>query len=93
MLPVLLLLHQASGKRMQHPPENGSCMHFRYGASGTVLVASNTTSTPDRQPTARFPERKSGFSRARNVLMGNSLSSLATRQLPAKTAVVLELLK
>ena len=34
-----------------------------------------------------------GFTKARNVLTGESLSSLATLQLPAKTAVVLELLK
>ena len=32
-----------------------------------------------------------GFTRARNVLTDESLSSMATLQLPAKTAVVLEL--
>ena len=34
-----------------------------------------------------------GFTKARNVMTGESLGSLSTVQLPAKTAVVLELLK
>jgi hypothetical protein len=33
----------------------------------------------------------SGFRSARNVLTGETLSSLTTLQLPAKTAMVLEL--
>jgi len=34
-----------------------------------------------------------GFTKARNVLTGESLGSISTLALPAKTAVVLELLK
>ncbi len=82
-----------SGKLMQYLPENGLYVYFRYEANGTVLVASNTTDKPASLPTARFAERMAGFSKARNVLTGESLNSLATLPLPAKTAVVLELLK
>ncbi|OGX83625.1 alpha-amylase [Hymenobacter lapidarius] len=82
-----------SGKLMQYLPENGLYVYFRYDATSTVLVASNTTDKPASLPTARFSERMAGFSQARNVLTGESLSSLATLQLPAKTAMVLELLK
>lgn len=80
-----------SGKLMQYLPENGLYVYFRYDASGTVMVASNTTDKPATLPTARFSERLSGFSKAQNVMTGESLSNLATLQLPAKTAVVLEL--
>ena len=82
-----------TGKLMQYLPENGLYVYFRYDAAGTVLVASNTSDKPAALPTTRFAERMSGFSKARNVLTDETLSSLATLQLPAKTAVVLELLK
>ncbi len=79
------------GKLMQYLPENGLYVYFRYDATGTVMVASNGTDKPATLPTARFSERLSGFTKARNVMTGESLGNLATLQLPAKTAVVLEL--
>ena len=81
------------GKLMQYLPENGLYVYFRYDATGTVMIASNTTDKAATLPTARFAERAAGFTKARNVLTGESLGSLATLQLPAKTAMVLELLK
>ena len=81
----------SSGKLMQYLPQDGLYVYFRYDANGTVMVASNTTNEPASLPTARFSERMAGFTRARNVLTDESLSSMATLQLPAKTAVVLEL--
>ena len=62
-------------------------------ATGTVLVVTNATGKPATLPTARFVERMAGFSKARNVLTGQTMSSISTLALPAKTAVVLELLK
>ena len=82
-----------TGKLMQYLPENGLYVYFRYDATGTVLVASNTSDKPATLPTARFSERTAGFSKARNVLTGETLNDLSTLALPAKTAVVLELLK
>jgi glycosidase len=82
-----------SGKLMQYLPENGTYVYFRYDATGTVMVASNTTDKAAALPTARFSERMAGFTKARNVLTGENVASLATLQLPAKTAVVLELQK
>ena len=81
------------GKLMQYLPENGLYVYFRYDATGTVMIASNTTDKAATLPTARFAERAAGFTKARNVLTGESLGSLAILQLPAKTAMVLELLK
>ncbi|WP_035567689.1 glycoside hydrolase family 13 protein [Hymenobacter sp. IS2118] len=82
-----------SGKLMQYLPENGTYVYFRYDATGTVMVATNPSDKPVALPTARFSERMAGFSKARNVLTGESLNSLASLTLPAKTAVVLELLR
>ncbi|MBD2715357.1 cyclomaltodextrinase N-terminal domain-containing protein [Microvirga sp. STR05] len=80
-----------SGKLMQYLPQDGLYVYFRYDASGTVMVATNSTDKAAALPTARFSERMSGFSKARNVLTNEALSSLSTIQLPAKTALVLEL--
>ena len=82
-----------SGRLMQYLPQDGLYVYFRYDATGTVLVATNATDKPAALPTARFAERMAGFSKARNVLTDEVLGNIATVQLPAKTAVVLELLK
>jgi len=83
------LLH--TGKLMQYLPENGTYVYFRYDATGAVMVATNTTDKPATLPTARFSERMAGYTKARNVLTKETLTDLKTLQLPAKTAVVLEL--
>ena len=80
-----------SGQLMQFLPENGLYVYFRYDKAGTVMVASNTTDKPAALPTVRFAERMNGFTKARNILSGETLSDLSTLQLPAKTALVLEL--
>ena len=80
-----------TGKLMQYLPDNGLYVYFRYDATGTVMVASNTSDKPATLATARFVERLNGFTKARNVLTGESLNSIANLALPAKTAVVLEL--
>ncbi|MBD2769517.1 glycoside hydrolase family 13 protein [Hymenobacter sp. BT664] len=82
-----------TGKLMQYLPENGLYVYFRYDAINTVMVASNTSDKAAKLPTARFVERTGGFSKARNVLTGETLNDISTLALPAKTAVVLELLK
>ncbi|WP_375417007.1 glycoside hydrolase family 13 protein [uncultured Hymenobacter sp.] len=81
----------SSGQLMQYLPQDGQYVYFRYGPAGTVLVATNSTDKPVALPTARFAERTKGFTKARNVLTGEDLASIAILQLPAKTAVVLEL--
>ncbi len=81
----------SSGQLMQYLPENGLYVYFRYDAAGTVMVATNTTDKPASLPTARFAERMSSFTKAKNVLTGEALTDLSTLQLPAQTAVVLEL--
>ena len=82
-----------TGKLVQYLPENGYYVYFRSDATGTVMVASNTTDKPISLNTNRFAESMARFTHAKNVLTDESLTSLATIPLPAKTAVVLELRK
>ena len=80
-----------SGKLMQYLPQNGTYVYFRYNDKGTVMVATNQTDKPIVLDMARFSERTAGFTSAKNVLTGDVTTDLKTIQLPAKTALVLEL--
>lgn len=82
-----------SGKLMQYLPQDNLYVYFRYNDSGTVMVATNPTDKVAALPTARFVERTKGFTKARNVLTNETINDISTLQLPAKTALVLELLK
>ncbi|MEZ0606882.1 glycoside hydrolase family 13 protein [Fibrella sp. WM1] len=82
-----------SGKLMQYLPQNGTYVYFRYDAQNTVMVATNQTSKPIALDMARFSERTQGFTKAKNVLTGEVITDLKLVNLPAKTALVLELMK
>ena len=82
-----------TGKLMQFLPQEGTYVYFRYDASKTVMVATNTNDKEISLDTARFAERMRGFTSARNVLTDATISDLKLIKLPAKTAVVLELSK
>ncbi|WP_080241199.1 glycoside hydrolase family 13 protein [Spirosoma rigui] len=82
-----------TGKLMQFLPQEGTYVYFRYDGSKTVMVATNTNDKEIVLDTARFAERMTGFSSARNVLTDTSIGDLKAIKLPAKTALVLELKK
>ena len=82
-----------TGKLMQYLPENGAYVYFRYDTSKTVVIATNTSDKEISLDTARFSERMTGFTSARNVLNDQVVSDLKMIKLPAKTALVLELVK
>ena len=80
-----------SGKLMQYLPQNGTYVYFRYDAAKTVLVATNTNDGEINLDMARFSERTTDFTKARNVLTNETLNDLKTLKIPGKTAWVLEL--
>ncbi|WP_461131765.1 glycoside hydrolase family 13 protein [Spirosoma aerophilum] len=82
-----------TGKLMQFVPQDGTYVYFRYDASKTVMVATNTGDKEISIDTNRFAERMKGFTSARDVLTDAKLNDLKLVKLPAKSAVVLELLK
>ena len=83
----------SSGKMMQYLPQNGTYVYFRYDDKATVMIASNQNDKPITLDMARFSERVTGFTKAKNALTGEVLTDLKTVQLPAKNALVLELMK
>lgn len=82
-----------SGKLMQFVPENGVYVYFRYNNDRTVMIATNSTNTVTGIPTERFAERMKGYKGAVNVITGETMSGINTISIPARTAIVLELLK
>lgn len=82
-----------TGKLMQFLPQDGTYVYFRYDGSKTVLVATNTGDKEILLDTARFAERMTGFTSARDVLTDAILPDLKLIKLPAKSALVLELIK
>ncbi len=82
-----------SGKLMQFVPSDGIYAYFRYNANETVMVVANNNDTESTVKTERFTERIKGFTKARNVLTGEVITSIGNLTIPAKTALVLELQK
>ncbi|MBN8826942.1 MULTISPECIES: glycoside hydrolase family 13 protein [unclassified Spirosoma] len=82
-----------TGKLMQFLPQDGTYVYFRYDGSKTVMVVTNTNEKEIALDTARFAERMNGFTKARNVMNDQTLTDLNMLKLPAKSALVLELVK
>ncbi|GAB3016779.1 glycoside hydrolase family 13 protein [Spirosoma pulveris] len=82
-----------SGKLTQFVPQEGTYVYFRHDVTKTVMVASNTSDKEISLDTSRFVERMKGFVAARNIQTDNQLTNLAMIKLPAKSALVLELIK
>ena len=82
-----------SGKLVQYVPEGGVYVYFRFNDEKTVMVASNTMATEMNVNTVRFAAQMKGFNSAKNVITGETIKDISTLKLPAKTAVVLELMK
>ena len=78
---------------MQFVPSEGIYVYFRYNANESVMVVVNNNESESVVKTSRYAERMNGFTKARNVLTGETLSSVEKLTLPAKTALVLELQK
>ncbi|MCS6808105.1 MAG: cyclomaltodextrinase C-terminal domain-containing protein, partial [Bacteroidota bacterium] len=80
-----------TGKLMQFVPFDGIYAYFRYTPRETVMVITNNNTSDRTVSTERFHERIQGFRTAYNVLTGETLSSLSSITIPAKTALLLEL--
>jgi glycosidase len=82
-----------TGNLMQFVPFEGVYAYFRYTASESVMVIFNNNDTEKTVQTGRFVERLTGFTKAKNVVSGETVLSLTSLTIPAKTAWVLELQK
>jgi neopullulanase len=83
-----------TGRMMQYVPENGVYIYFRYDDKQTVMCVMNQndslTSTVDL---SRLTERTKGFTKAVDVVTGETFNLGATLATQPKSLMVLELRK
>lgn len=83
----------ARGKVMHFAPSDGTYVYFRYNQDKTVMVVMNRNTQNYLLDTSRFAEIIRNSNSARNVLSGEILQDLKKINVPAQTALVLELSK
>lgn len=82
-----------NGKLKHYCPRDNFYVYFRYDEKETVMVVLNLNTKDTVLNTERFAESLKGFTAAKEVLSGRSLNDLKNIAIPAKTSMVLELLK
>lgn len=82
-----------SGKLMHFRPENGVYVLFRYDDTDSVMLILNKNEEEIALGVDRFTERLEDFSHARNVITGKSEPLGDMLRLPARSPLVLDLLK
>jgi neopullulanase len=82
-----------TGRRMHYVPENGIYVYFRYNNEQTVMCIMNTANSSRNIDFSSYAERTKGFSSARNVITGETLSTADNIQIEGTQMMVLELLK
>jgi neopullulanase len=82
-----------NGKMMQYVPEEGVYVYFRYTTYQAVMCIMNQNEKEVEINAARFEERLKGFNNARNVIERNIIPVTGKLKVPAKTVLVLELIK
>ncbi|MFN0176025.1 MAG: glycoside hydrolase family 13 protein [Saprospiraceae bacterium] len=85
-----------TGKLMQfapidREPEKGLYVYFRYDEAKTVMVVLNFANEDKVLDTKRFAERMTDFTKAKNVLTGESLTDFTTLRVGKNLPLVLEL--
>jgi glycosidase len=82
-----------TGKMMQYVPQDGLYVYFRYDANQTVMCVMNTAKTEKPVDFSKYPERTSGFKRAKSILNDQEFTVNSSFPIPPKTMWVLELQK
>lgn len=80
-----------TGKLTHFLPHDGVYTYIRYNEREAVLVMLNNNNDPKTVPSSRYNERLAGFSNARNVLTGETVTNLSALSVPAKSSLILEL--
>ena len=81
-----------SGKTMQFVPKDGVYTYFRYDNKQTVMVITNTSDKVIKPDWNAYAERVKGFTKARDVVKGNTVS-LLSMEIQSKECLILELLR
>jgi glycosidase len=79
------------GKLKHYVPQNGLYVYFRYNETGSVMVILNKNDEPRELETSRFAESLTGFQTGTDIVSGASLKDLSHIQVPAASAMIIEL--
>jgi glycosidase len=82
-----------TGKLKHFVPEGGIYTFFRYDDAETVMVIMNNNDEIKTVSTEHYAECMKGFSSGYDVINEQTISALDTIEVPAKTALVIELKK
>lgn len=90
-------------RKTSKPVTSGTFTHYvgdgnvyvygRQSAGETVVVLLNNKSETVRQPMGHYRQLMAGYTKAKNILTGEVISDLKELTLPAKTGLVLEMIK
>jgi glycosidase len=81
------------GEFTQFLPENGVYTYFRHNDEGVVMVMLNNSNDEKEVDLSRFNEVIEGYSKGRSVLTRKTFENLDKIIVPAKSPVIVELLK
>lgn len=82
-----------NGKLMHFVPEDGVYNYFRYNDDETVMVMLNKSETEKTVDTKRFSEIMNGYRSGREIITSKEIPSLSEIKIPAKTAMIVELMR
>ncbi len=81
------------GKFIHYIPENGVYVYFRYTEDEAVMVLLNNNEKEVRVDLSRFAENLQGYSGAKSVLTRSYFDKLDDLSVPAKSPIILDLVK
>ncbi|MBL7843435.1 MAG: glycoside hydrolase family 13 protein [Cyclobacteriaceae bacterium] len=82
-----------TGKMMHYVPVDGLYVYFRYDNNQTVMCVMNTSDKEKAIDFSNYAERTNGFTKADNVLTGESLSTSSSFNIHSMSMIVMELKK
>ena len=82
-----------TGKLKQFIPEDGIYVYFRYTDKKTVMVLLNNNAETKTVNTGRYAECLQDFTTAKDAISGFTVMDLQTLKVPAKSAMILDLMK
>jgi glycosidase len=81
------------GNLTHYIPEKGIYVYFRHNENGAVMILLNNNETETTVELNRFNENLKGYSKGRSVLDRQFFESLITLTVPAKSPMIVELIK
>lgn len=81
----------SDGKMTQFVPEEGIYVYFRHNDQKTVMVIFNSNNSDKEVTFARYAERFSGFTSARNIITNEKITKLDKVNLTKNSTIILEL--